>query len=63
MRYIKRILGAIVLVSVVLLFGAIGDCENGGDAMLYAGRILSTAALAVSALFAYGAIDYKERNE
>ena len=45
MRYIKRILGAVLLVSVILLFGAIGECENGGDAMLYAVSGIGTICL------------------
>ena len=63
MRYIKKALGVVLLVSVVLLFGAIGECENGGNLMLCTARMLFSAACGAAALFALGAIDQKERNE
>lgn len=63
MRYIKKALGAIVIVSAVFLLGAVGECEQGGDLMNCTARMLFALGSAITALFAYGAIEHIERKE
>ena len=63
MCYIKTLARVGLLVGIALFLGSVGDCENGGDVMLYAGRMLLFLAMAVVSFFVLGIIDYKERIE